>query len=72
MPGTRLITLPPIHMEPDRGGPFKRKIVFQDPLSGSILIGGRVRGVLTQSQALPASCLHDLGGSTGCAWMRRE
>ena len=36
------ITLPPINMEPNRGSPPKMRMVFQDPLSGSIFIGGRI------------------------------
>ena len=35
-----MVTLPPINMEPDRGG--RAKMVLQDSLSGSMLIGGRV------------------------------
>ena len=34
-------TLPPIDMETDRGS-LKRNMIFQDPPSGSKLIGGRV------------------------------
>ena len=38
----RAVASPPINMEPDIRGPFKRKIV-QSKSPGSMLIGGRVR-----------------------------
>ena len=52
------ITVPPIDMEPVRG-PFERKMVFQDPVSGSTLIGGRVTNA-TSAFEKSATTVHKL------------
>ena len=54
------VTLPPINMEPDKGGVLEDNFpVKGNPLSGSMLVGGRVvgRGTFTLSRSrIPAVC----------------